>query len=111
MRTPGRSGNSDHPKLEARLIREIPRDKRLQGVAPVDQDPIIGRLLLETVVLDVEGLEEDGGAMLGYTMSVSRFWYLPTSWGRRAFPALAADSMMLFDSVAMRHALPKAAIR
>jgi len=53
------AGNSDYRKLEARLIREIPREKRLQGLAPDDQDRIIGRLLLETVVLDVEGLEED----------------------------------------------------
>ncbi len=26
------AGNSDYRKLEARLIREIPREKRLQGV-------------------------------------------------------------------------------
>jgi len=54
------AGNSDYRKLEAPLIRDIPREMRLQGSAPDDQDRIIGRRLLETVVLDVEGLEEEG---------------------------------------------------
>jgi hypothetical protein len=54
------TGNSDYRKLEARLIRQIPREQRMHGLKPKDHDRIIGQLLLETVVLDVEGLEEEG---------------------------------------------------
>ncbi len=42
-------------------MRQIPRAERIEGVLPADQDRIAGRLLLETVVLDVEGLENDDG--------------------------------------------------
>jgi hypothetical protein len=47
--------------LEAKLIRENPRADRLEGLKPADQDRIMGTLLLETVVIDVEGLTEDDG--------------------------------------------------
>src|SRR5690348_8895033 len=53
--------NADYRLLEAKLVREIPRGDRLEGLKPADQDRITGTLLLETVVVDVEGLEEDSG--------------------------------------------------
>jgi hypothetical protein len=56
------TNNADYRLLEGKLVREIPRVQRAEGVAPADQDRIAGRLLLETVVLDVEGLTEDDGA-------------------------------------------------
>jgi hypothetical protein len=48
---------------------------------------------------------------LGYTMSVSRFRYVPTSSGCRTFLALAAETQrcLLIDPVAVRLALPRAA--
>src|SRR3569833_3710542 len=55
------ANNSDYRLLEAALIREIPRADRLEGLKPADQDRIMGTLLLETVVIDVEGLTEDDG--------------------------------------------------
>src|SRR6185503_16651078 len=55
------TNNSDYRILEGKLVREIPRGDRVEGVAPGDQDRIAGRLLLETVVIDVEGLTEDDG--------------------------------------------------
>ena len=62
------ANNADYRLLEAKLVREIPRADRLEGVSAADQDRIAGRLLLETVVLDVEGLtEEDGKTPLKYT--------------------------------------------
>src|SRR5215471_18762872 len=51
------TNNSDYRALEAKLVREIPRAERIEGVSPKEQDRIAGQLLLETVVLDVEGLE------------------------------------------------------
>jgi hypothetical protein len=62
------TNNADYRILEGKLVREIPRSQRAEGVDPADQDRIAGRLLLETVVLDVEGLtEEDGTTPLKYT--------------------------------------------
>jgi hypothetical protein len=53
------TNNVDYRILEGKLVREIPRAERIEGVSPSDQDRIAGMLLLETVVLDVEGLTED----------------------------------------------------
>ena len=53
------ANNSDFRVLEAKLIREIPRADRLEVLKPADQDRIMGTLLLETVVSDVEGLAEE----------------------------------------------------
>jgi hypothetical protein len=55
------TNNKDYRILEAKLVREIPRADRAEGVSPADQDRIAGTLLLETVVLDVFGLTEDDG--------------------------------------------------
>lgn len=56
------TNNNDYRVLEGKLVREIPRAQRAEGVSPQDQDRIAGMLLLETVVLDVEGLTEDDEA-------------------------------------------------
>jgi hypothetical protein len=55
------TNNVDYRILEGKMVREIPRTQRAEGVTPDHQDRIAGRLLLETVVLDVEGLTEDDG--------------------------------------------------
>ena len=55
------TNNVDYRILEGKMVREIPRAERAEGVSPADQDRIAGKLLLETVVLDVEGLTEDDG--------------------------------------------------
>jgi hypothetical protein len=66
------SNNSDYRALEAKLVREIPRAERIEGVSPKEQDRIAGQLLLQTVVLDVESLEGDDGQPLKYTRELAR---------------------------------------
>ncbi|KGT75792.1 hypothetical protein MA20_31855 [Bradyrhizobium japonicum] len=51
--------NNDYRVLEAKLTREIPKSDRVDGLSPETQDRIIGTLLLETVLIDVDGLTED----------------------------------------------------
>ena len=83
------ANNSDYRRLEARLVREIPRAQRLEGVSPADQDRIAGQLLLETVVIDVEGLTEDDGATpLAYTRQLGKTLLLDPNF--RVFQAGAA---------------------
>jgi hypothetical protein len=52
------TNNSDYRALEAKLVREIPRAERIEGASPKEQDRIACQLLLQTVVLDVAGLEQ-----------------------------------------------------
>jgi hypothetical protein len=61
------TNSSDYRALEAKLVREIPRAERIEGVSPKEQDRIAGQLLLQTVALDVGGLEDDDCKPLTYT--------------------------------------------
>jgi hypothetical protein len=85
------TNNSDYRILEARLVREIPLGERVEGVSPTEQDRIAGRLLLETVVLDVEGLtEDDGKTPLKYTREIGEQLLLDPDY--RTFQAGAAHA-------------------
>jgi hypothetical protein len=82
------SNNSDYRALEAKLVREIPRAERIEGVSPKEQDRIAGQLLLQTVVLDVEGLEEEDGTPIKYTRELGAKLLLDPEF--RVFQAGAA---------------------
>lgn len=83
------TNNVDYRILEGKLVREIPRTQRAEGVSPEDQDRIAGRLLLETVVLDVEGLTEDDGVTpIAYTKDLGKKLLLDPDF--RVFQAGAA---------------------
>jgi hypothetical protein len=64
------ANNGDYRRLQAKLLAQIPRGARLEGLPPEDQDRIVGRLLLETVVLDVQGLENEDGSPLPWSRAV-----------------------------------------
>lgn len=55
-------GNRDYRRFEAKLIREIPREARIDGLDPADADAIEARCLAETVLIDWDGIEGDDGA-------------------------------------------------
>ncbi|ODM77796.1 hypothetical protein [Bradyrhizobium elkanii] len=83
------TNNKDYRLLEGKLVREIPAGDRAEGLAPADQDRIAGILLLETVVIDVEGLtEEDGKTPLAYTREIGQKLLLDPDF--RVFQAGAA---------------------
>lgn len=65
------TNNRDYRRLEAKLVREIPRSVRTEGVSPEDQDRIAGRLLLETVVQDVQGLTDENDAPLPWSRELA----------------------------------------
>jgi hypothetical protein len=69
------TNNTDYRILEGKLVREIPRADRIDGVSVADQDRIASTLLLETVVLDVEGFTEDDGITpIKYTRDLGKVW-------------------------------------
>lgn len=82
------TNNADYRVLEGRLVREIPRHERAEGVSPGDQDRIAGKLLLETVVLDVEGLTDDDGTPIKYSRALGEQLLLDPDF--RVFQAGAA---------------------
>jgi hypothetical protein len=89
--------NSDYRKLEAKLIRQIPAALRAGGLPPAQSDRILGRCLLETVVLDVDGLtEDDEKTPIRYTRELGEKLLLDPEW--RDFRAAATYAGSIVDS-------------
>jgi len=62
------ASNHDWRKLQAKLIQNVPRKKRLGGNIDMDEaERINNRLLLECGLIDWEGLEGDDGKPLPFT--------------------------------------------
>ncbi|WP_223967770.1 hypothetical protein [Bradyrhizobium sp. RD5-C2] len=83
------TNNKDYRALEGKLVRQIPTGDRAEGLSPEDQDRIAGTLLLETVVMDVDGLtEDDGKTPMKYTRELGEQILLDPDF--RTFQAGAA---------------------
>jgi hypothetical protein len=54
-------GNNDYKRLEAKLIREVPRERRVFGLDPADAENIEAQCLAKTVLQDWAGIEDDAG--------------------------------------------------
>jgi hypothetical protein len=69
------TGNADYRLLEGKLLREIPRGQRVSGLSVADQDRITVKLLVETVVLDIDGMTEDDDVTpIKYTKDLGAKW-------------------------------------
>ena len=58
--------NTAHRRLQAKLIREIPRERRLNGIDPADADAVDAECLARTVLLDWDGVDDDEGKPIVY---------------------------------------------
>lgn len=89
------TNNADYRMLEGRLVREIPRTARAEGMSPADQDRIAGQLLLETVVLDIEGITEDDEVTpIKYTRDLGKTLFLDPDYRVWAAGAAYAGSVI-----------------
>lgn len=77
--------NADYRRLSAQLASEIPRADRVLGVAPEVTDAMQTRLIVETVLIDWRGLEEDDGSVVHYSRDMAM--KLLTDPNYRAFRA------------------------
>lgn len=55
------TNNAAYRLLERKLLLGIPRSQRVDGLSIVDQDRIAATLLVETIIIDIDGLTEDDG--------------------------------------------------
>ena len=89
------SNNSDYRKLESQLVREITMADRVEGLSTVDQDRVTGTLLLETVVLDIDGLtEDDETTPIKYTKDLGAKLFLDPDYRIWRAAAAYAGSVM-----------------
>lgn len=66
-------GNADYRRQQAMLLKVVPRAKRRGGAVDFDEtDRITSTLLLDTVLLDWRGLEDDAGAPIPYSKDFAR---------------------------------------
>jgi hypothetical protein len=65
--------NSDWRRLQTKLIESVPRKKRATGrLDPDEADRIQSTCLLQTVLLDWDGLENDDGTAIAYDKETAR---------------------------------------
>ena len=57
-------GNADYKRLQAKLIEAIPRAERLKGLSPEAEEAIATQLLLDTILIDWRGIDDDDGTPL-----------------------------------------------
>lgn len=60
------SNNKDWRRFAQRLINAEPRKNRINGLDPESSDRISALILLQTGLLDWEGIEDDDGAAIPY---------------------------------------------
>lgn len=65
-------GNSDWRRLQTKLIEAIPRKKRVGRMDIDEQDRIQSTCLLNTCLLDWEGLEDEEGKQIPYSKDLAR---------------------------------------
>jgi hypothetical protein len=61
------ANNRDWQRLQTKLIRALPRDRRRLALDPVDNDRINGILLRDTALLDWDGLDGDDDKPIPYS--------------------------------------------
>lgn len=67
------SSNADWRRLLAKLTEAVPRKKRLGGrIDPEEQDKIISSCLMNTCLLDWEGLQNDDGTDIPYSKEMAK---------------------------------------
>lgn len=64
-------GNADYRKLAAKLGEEIPRADKVKGISFETRDDIEIKLLIEAVLIDWRGLENDDGSPLAYSREIA----------------------------------------
>jgi hypothetical protein len=63
--------NLDYRRLEAKLIRALPRKNRVNGLDPKDIDAIETRCLAETILVGWDGIEGDDGEPLEFSQATA----------------------------------------
>lgn len=64
--------NADFRKLQSKLMDAVPRQKRIRGIDPEERDRITGECLLNTVLLDWDGLMDGDNKPIPYSKDFAR---------------------------------------
>lgn len=64
-------GNTDFKRLQNRLIMAIPRKNRRNGLSVEDQTRIESRCVVDTILLDWDGLEDDDGRAMPFSKELA----------------------------------------
>jgi hypothetical protein len=66
-------GNKDWRKLSQKLVDQVPRRRRVAGrLDPEDQDRINSILLVDTGLVDWDGLDDDDGEPIPYSKELAK---------------------------------------
>ncbi|GEP05562.1 hypothetical protein [Methylobacterium oxalidis] len=76
-------GNTEYRRLQSKLFDAVPRSKRVHGrIDPDEVDRITAQCLLDTVLLDWEGLTADDGATIPYSRDLAEQYLTDPDFAR-----------------------------
>lgn len=97
-------GNSDYRTLQERLTAAVPRHKRSAGrIDPKEIERITAECLLQTVLLDWDGLERNGEPV-PYSQDLARELLTNAKWQRFRDAVAWASGMVADDDAAQLEA-------
>ena len=99
--------NYDWRRLQAKLIAEIPREKRLVRIDPEDDDRITGQLLLQASLLGWSGIQDKDGAEMPFTVEAATVALTDPRYKRFRQSALATAQLLAEETEADRAAAAK----
>ncbi|MCP1200053.1 hypothetical protein [Notoacmeibacter sp. MSK16QG-6] len=81
-------------RVRARLLRDLPREKQIPMIDPVDEDRIEGEALADGILVDWDGIDGEDGKSLPYSAETARTLLTdPDYEALRAAVQLAAAQM------------------
>jgi hypothetical protein len=99
--------NYDWRRLQAKLIAEIPREKRLVRIDPEDDDRITGQLLLQASVIGWSGIQDKDGAEMPFSVEAATIALTDPRYKRFRQSALATAQLLAEETLADREAAAK----
>ncbi len=92
-------GNSDYEKLQTTLLAAVPRQKRRRdgGIDPDENRRIQGTLLLNTVLLDWDGVTDENDAPVPYSKEEAKRLLLDRRFEKFRTAVLIAASLVAED--------------
>ena len=99
--------NIDWRRMQAKLVADLPREKQLSAASdPADDDKITAKLLLETCLLDWEGLEDDNGP-IAYSKELATKLLTEPAFRPFRNSVLATARVLANETIAEREASAK----
>lgn len=87
-------GNVDYRRAFDAKVASVPAAKKIRGLDPAERDRIVGECLVETVLLDWDGLTDDAGQARPFSVEAARPFLTDPAFARFRAAVIWAASVV-----------------